>query len=124
VARRLTLLSDLAELTLIRVVLWFVTFVIVCFAWVPFRAISWDAAMAMLTQMTQWRDHWPRIMTGPDTALALIVSAAVIGHQIWARYSDGKALQAWPVRAVSYGLMAACFVSMGGDTRRFIYFQF
>jgi alginate O-acetyltransferase complex protein AlgI len=124
VARRVTLLADLAEQAVVRAVLWFITFVIVCFAWVPFRAISWESAMAMLTQMTQWRDYWPRQMTGSDTVLVLVVATAVVGHQIWARYSDGKVLQAWPVRAVSYGLMIACLLSMGGDTRRFIYFQF
>jgi alginate O-acetyltransferase complex protein AlgI len=109
---------------LARAALWLLTFVVVCFAWVPFRAPSWDAAIAMLGQMVSWHDPWPRYIASADAALALAVAAMAIAVQIISRQQNSEVPRNVYVRWAAYGIMITLLVSMGGEARTFIYFKF
>ena len=109
----------------VRALVWAVTLLVVCVAWVPFRAPAWNVTLTMLGQMVTWQDLWPRYIHPMDAALALSVSAAAIVFQVASRWQgDADVPRVWYLRAAAYGIMIIGLASMGGDLRSFIYFQF
>ncbi|UPG87908.1 MBOAT family protein [Luteibacter aegosomatis] len=99
-----------------------VTFLLVCVAWVPFRAATPDIAWAFLKGFTR--------IEGGSVAQVVALAAALIMFAWQWRHRDSS-LDEWLARAPEGGraaIAAVCliglFLASGGDERAFIYFQF
>lgn len=103
-------------------VLTVVTFLLVCLAWIPFRAPDLATCVAVLVAAFR-----PGVPSG-DEAMALLVVAVALAWQwrmrdqsledVASRWSEG-------VRGmVSAACLIGVFLASGGDSRAFIYFQF
>ncbi|WP_213947816.1 MBOAT family O-acyltransferase [Luteibacter sp. dw_328] len=103
-------------------VLTVVTFLLVCLAWIPFRAPDMATGVAVLTSV--FRPGLPSL----DEAMALLVMALAVAWQ-WrirdqsleeaaARWSEGMR------GMVAAACLVGLFMTSGGDSRAFIYFQF
>ena len=98
------------------------TFLLVCLAWVPFRAPDLATCVAVLTSV--FRPGWPSL----DEAMALLVMAAAVAWQWRVRdQSLEEAAARWSEGArgmVAAACLVGVFMTSGGDSRAFIYFQF
>lgn len=103
-------------------VLTVVTFLLVCLAWVPFRAPDLTTCVAVLT--SAFRLGLP----SRDELIALVVVAVALAWQ-W-RFRDQsleEAASRWSegLRGlVAAACLVGVFMTSGGDSRAFIYFQF
>lgn len=100
----------------------FVTFLLVCLAWVPFRAPTPQVASGFLSGFTHWEAGIP------TQWMALIGAFAMFG---WHCYQRDSSLDGWMARAsegaraaMAAGCAIGIFLASGGDERAFIYFQF
>jgi alginate O-acetyltransferase complex protein AlgI len=104
----------------------FATFLLTCWAWVPFRAPDlpttlsvWQALLGFATPTT--------LIGSRDSALvALVTVAMLVGHSI-ARDTTLEALATrvpWPVRAVLLGVLLYLIATNLEQGRAFLYFQF
>jgi alginate O-acetyltransferase complex protein AlgI len=103
-----------------------VTFVLVCIAWVFFRATSFEQAFAILQGMVGFG---PSERTFPlvDYKLVLPVIAMILATHWFLRDRSVERVVAatpWSVRALALGVMMFALVVMQGANRAFIYFQF
>lgn len=98
------------------------TFVLVCVAWVAFRAPNLSSAWAYLGTFARWRDGYA------DEWLAL---AAALCMFAWHWRMRDRSLDEWLATlgtgsraVVAAACMIGIFLASGGDERAFIYFQF
>ncbi|HET9626819.1 MAG TPA: MBOAT family protein [Kofleriaceae bacterium] len=103
-----------------------VTFVLVCVAWVFFRAPTFSRAFAILSAMAGV-GHAARKFT-PLAYIEVIVGMTVMLGVHWAlrdRSLEAAAARTpWPVRSLMLGLMIVAIILLQGPDRAFIYFQF
>ncbi|WP_152619719.1 hypothetical protein [Paramagnetospirillum magnetotacticum] len=109
---------------------WLLTFHLVCFAWVFFRAATLTEASAFLSSIAHWREGSAlSLFTGETTFLvaalagiALVELTALIGP----RFNFISASESSPVlRYLSIGFLASFIVYFGAFQQgRFLYFQF
>jgi D-alanyl-lipoteichoic acid acyltransferase DltB (MBOAT superfamily) len=101
------------------------TFTLVCIAWVPFRATSFEQAWSMLAAMVGLGagfDHGSH-----DVAAALAVMAAMVGHHAYMRrrsLEDVARKLPWWAISLAVAVMLYLMITVHGDDRAFIYFQF
>jgi D-alanyl-lipoteichoic acid acyltransferase DltB (MBOAT superfamily) len=103
-----------------------ITFVLVCVAWVFFRATSFGQAFAILENMAGLGGG-PAVLHFINYWLVAFTMAAILAAH-WAlrdRSIEELAERTpWPVRSAALGAMIAAIVLMQGQDRAFIYFQF
>jgi hypothetical protein len=123
VVRRVVPGGPLWDTTIARAFLILVTFVLVCFAWVFFRATSFDQAFRIV-----------RAMVGDGAGVThgvygwfLLPVLALVGAHAAMRSTTLEAVverTPWPVRTAALaGMIFSLFLCSGVD-RAFIYFQF
>jgi alginate O-acetyltransferase complex protein AlgI len=125
--RRADLGIDPLPVTPLRAVgQWFVTFHVVCLAWVFFRAESFDLALQMLGRLvTGWGEPSPLV-----TPLVLVTIAGMLASQfVPERYPHRVQLAFSRAAPVVQGLaLAGCFFLIDAlgpaGVAPFIYFQF
>ncbi|MEQ1584036.1 MAG: MBOAT family O-acyltransferase [Candidatus Nitrotoga sp.] len=110
---------------------WPLTFILVCFTWVFFRANTFpdawhiSATMLGLTQPSG-TIHVIRLSEQMIIAAALLV--ALLEPHIVAWFQRQGPLNWWrvasPVRGFAYAALVLALVVFGGDTQKFIYFDF
>jgi alginate O-acetyltransferase complex protein AlgI len=105
-----------------------VTFVLVCVAWVFFRATSFGQAFAILEGMLGLGGGGgPAVFTAVNLALVAITMGAILAIHGAMR---GRSLEEvvgrtpWPARSAALAAMIVTIVLMQGQDRAFIYFQF
>lgn len=111
------------------------TFTLVTFAWIFFRAASLTQAAALLASLplgwepglvAQALAGLPRI-SRTDLVLDALFVATLLGVEAWQRRGGGAALDRWPrgLRLAAYQAVAVVLLLFGVyDSHAFIYFQF
>jgi hypothetical protein len=126
-----------------QVTLSLLTFMLVCVAWVFFRAPSLSQAVAMLADMVNVRDVWTRIAAGPSGVTAVGEGIRLGGTDYLIAFAGTALLLVlhWQLRNASLetafqripatfrvGTLAIMLylvlISMVGEDHAFIYFQF
>jgi alginate O-acetyltransferase complex protein AlgI len=103
-----------------------VTFLLVCLAWVFFRATSFGQAFAIVRSLVGL-EHAPRTLLVVHLAL---VAPALVALVAWHWASRARPLEQfvdrapWLVRGLALAAMVVAIVLMQGPDRAFIYFQF
>ncbi len=123
VARKLVGASPLWETAAARAFLALVTFVLVCFAWVFFRAQSFDQAFRICGAMLGDGDgasHARYVWT------LVPVLGIIVAHAALRRTTLEAAVERtpWPARAAVLAAMLIALTLFPGEDRAFIYFQF
>jgi D-alanyl-lipoteichoic acid acyltransferase DltB (MBOAT superfamily) len=119
--------ADMVENSVLtRAIVWGGTLIVVCLAWVPFRAPSWEVAASMLSLMTFMKREPLQLVSPADATLVLATAVALLAAQVVDRWRTDRAelILPWYAQGVAYGFVVAALISMGGDLRSFIYFQF
>ncbi len=102
------------------------TFVLVCVAWVFFRATSFGQAFAILEGLAGLGGG-PAIFKLTSYTIVGITMAALLATQ-WAMrdrsIEDLAERTPWPVRSAALAAMIVAIILMQGQDRAFIYFQF
>jgi hypothetical protein len=110
---------------------WPFTFILVCFTWVFFRANSFPDAWHISATMLGWAQpsgaiHVIRLSEQAMIAAALLL--ALVEPHIVAWLQRQGLLNWWrvpaPVRGLAYATLVLTLVVFGGDTQKFIYFDF
>jgi D-alanyl-lipoteichoic acid acyltransferase DltB (MBOAT superfamily) len=103
-----------------------VTFVLVCIAWVFFRASSFDQAFSVLRSMFGI-EHAGALFRGPTYGVIGVTMLAVLAVH-WVMHArkleDVVERTPWPVRSFALAAMLVTIILMQGQDRAFIYFQF
>ncbi len=98
------------------------TFLAVCLAWIPFRAPDLATCVAVLRSAFQFA------LPSNDEAIALVVMVAALAWQWRMRDRSLEEVASGWSEGLRGMVVAAClvgvFMSSGGDSRAFIYFQF
>ena len=103
-----------------------ITFVLVCVAWVFFRATSFAQAFAILESLVGL-GHTPRALSLGHYELVLVGMAGILVAHVLLRersFEDVVERTPWPVRAGVIAALVISIVLMQGKDRAFIYFQF
>jgi alginate O-acetyltransferase complex protein AlgI len=103
-----------------------VTFLCVCMAWTFFRATNFEQAMLLIQQMVSPFDT-ARGLERIDRVTALTVVSALVATHAGLRnitLEGAIAAAGYPALAISLALMLIAIISVGGEARGFIYFQF
>lgn len=105
-----------------RLIGWFVTFHLVCLAWIFFRAENASQAFEIISGIATWSD-------GAAAGFApLAVLGALLAGQMWQNRVDvhGAVMaRPWLARWGVYVALGLCALAlMGGQNPEFIYFQF
>jgi len=102
------------------------TFVLVCIAWVFFRAASFAEAFAILEGMFGVA-RGPRVLPLVNYEIVGVVTVALLATH-WAMRArpleDLVERTPWLVRSLALGTMIVAIIIMQGQDRAFIYFQF
>ena len=122
--RRLRLWSQ----PLIRVALGLATFVLVCFAWVFFRADTFSRAFSIVTAMLGSVSGAAQVLL-PNVEMCVAsgtVAAILIVHGLIRNSSLEAVVQRcpWWARSAALAGMLVAITTMPGEDRAFIYFQF
>jgi D-alanyl-lipoteichoic acid acyltransferase DltB (MBOAT superfamily) len=108
-----------------RLIGWFVTFHIVCLAWVLFRSANLEGALGFLGGLA---GNGGELLYSTPFLVALIglSLAAQFGPREWASDLVGRiGSLSWPVRGLLFGLALAAIDALGPEgVAPFIYFQF
>ena len=123
-AKQLPIASVVARIP--RIVLALLTFLLVCVAWVFFRAHSFERATDILCAMVAIGDGEP-LVRYYCVAKAFGLTAAILAiHWFMRDRSLPQVIQAmpWWVRSCALAAMAVGIVLLSGDGNAFIYFQF
>jgi alginate O-acetyltransferase complex protein AlgI len=123
VLRRVVPASPLWETAFARAFLMLVTFVLVCFAWVFFRATTFDGAFRICAAMLGQGAGAGHAVY----AWALVPVVALVGAHAAMRSTTIEAVverTPWPVRAFALILIVVALFLFPGEDRAFIYFQF
>lgn len=112
----------------VKLLLILLTYVAICFTWVFFRAPDFPTASDMITAMLFWTPG-PRWSDIKSTEVVMVgaITAAMLSLHILMRdtYVEHVAQRTpWWLRGALLGGMLAMIVTMAGDDRAFIYFQF
>ena len=112
----------------VRLLLAGITYLCVCVTWVFFRAQSFTAAGHMLAGMAGiGAAHSGRMVKMTEVAMVLGLTGLMLGVHWGLRDSSIEAVAGrvpWWGRALVLAAMLAAIVTMSGDDRAFIYFQF
>jgi alginate O-acetyltransferase complex protein AlgI len=107
------------------VVQWLVTFNVVCFAWIFFRAESFDIALQMLGRLTAWGA--PTEAASLGVVLVIVGALAVqfapprLGQEIQTRFAQTN----WMGQGLAFGVLLVVIDLLGPTgVAPFIYFQF
>jgi alginate O-acetyltransferase complex protein AlgI len=103
-----------------------VTFVLVTFAWVFFRARSFDQAFAIAKGLA-FVTNAKRVINIGDVRVVAFISAGLLAVHFAMRerrLEDVFARTHWLVRSLGIAAMLVAIVIMQGEDRAFIYFQF
>jgi hypothetical protein len=110
-----------------RILLALTTYLLVCFAWVFFRAADFASALEICGAMLGGGADGPSVLLRGSTRLVLALTVATLGVHWWMRERTleelATGLPSW-AKAASIGLMWTCLALAPGDERAFIYFQF
>ncbi len=101
------------------------TFVLVCLAWVPFRATSFGDAFAIFGAL--FGGGGAALDLPVDRSALWIAIACVVGVQVALRERTLEAVVTripWPARACALALAIVAIALSQGEDRAFIYFQF
>ena len=115
--------GPLWETTIARAFLGLVTFVLVCFAWVFFRATSFDQAFLVVRAMLGDGEGASHTVS----AWSLVPVLALVGAHAAMRNTTLEAVverTPWPARAAALIVMVTALFLFTGVDRAFIYFQF
>ncbi len=101
------------------------TFLLVCVAWVFFRATSFGQAFALLGSLLggdapallPWVSH---VLVGVSLSLLLVTHWQLRGRSLEAVVERTP----WPARSAALAAMIVTIILMQGQDRAFIYFQF
>lgn len=114
----------------VQIVLGLITFLLVCVAWVFFRAASFDQAVDFITAMLGLRGaeapHVPLLQTA-DMAMVLAVTGSILTfHWLLRNHTTEYAagLLPWWARSLVLAALGIMIMITSGDDRAFIYFQF
>ncbi len=111
-----------------RFVLMIVTFVLVCFTWVFFRAKTFENSFVVFAAMlgTTLDNARPLISTLNSWIVLLTVAAIVASHWLLRDTSLEQIVERlpWWLTALAIALMTMFIFTMPGEDRAFIYFQF
>jgi D-alanyl-lipoteichoic acid acyltransferase DltB (MBOAT superfamily) len=113
------------ERTSVRLAVAALTFVLVCIAWVFFRATSFAQAFALVAAMVG--ASGARVLSLVDYKLVVPAIAALLAVHWLLRerpLEDVVERTPWLVRSAALALMLVALVLMQGQDRAFIYFQF
>ncbi len=103
------------------------TFLFVSVAWVLFRAHTLAQAQDVLVAMVGLQDHGIRLLSQYEIAKTIIIVGAIFGvHWLLRDVGlEGLASRApWWLRSIALALMVIGIVTLAGEDRAFIYFQF
>jgi D-alanyl-lipoteichoic acid acyltransferase DltB (MBOAT superfamily) len=104
------------------------TFTLVCVAWVPFRAPSLDASLAMLSSMLLGTAReGALVVSSADQSIVLAtISCLLVIHFLLRDVDFYSVLDRvpWWIRSLLLAAMGLAIVTMPGEDRSFIYFQF
>jgi D-alanyl-lipoteichoic acid acyltransferase DltB (MBOAT superfamily) len=123
VVRRIVPASPIWDTPFARTFLILLTFVLVCFAWVFFRASTFDQAFRICRAMVgdgSGAVHAPY-------AWALVPVFALVAAHVAMRNTTLEAVverAAWPARAAALTVIVLALFLFPGIDRAFIYFQF
>jgi hypothetical protein len=111
-----------------RVLLAGLTFLLVCFAWVFFRARTFDKAYDVLSAMVGFRSEQgdPLLRKYEMAEVIGIMGAILVIHWMMRDMTLERlvAKTPWWLRSVALALMLVGIAMMSGEDRAFIYFQF
>ncbi len=102
------------------------TFVLVCIAWVFFRASSFSQAFAIIESMFG-AGHGKRALDPSNYPLIGLAMGAVLATHWFMRERSLEEVVArtpWYVRSIALAIMIVSIIIMQGQDRAFIYFQF
>ena len=109
---------------------WPVTFLLICFTWVFFRAGHFSDALVISSAMLGL-GHPPGPVPEVRTYLMMLVLAAVafafvepLLERVASRWLDWWWHFPWLGRGLAYFLIAVVLIFFGGSTQKFIYFDF
>jgi D-alanyl-lipoteichoic acid acyltransferase DltB (MBOAT superfamily) len=112
----------------VRFFLAIITFILVCIAWVFFRAKSFDHAFVILQSMLILNSGTPAVNIEPVYILttAVVMSAMLIIHWIMRDISlkDVVENMSWWQRSFALAILLVIIITCSGEDRAFIYFQF
>jgi alginate O-acetyltransferase complex protein AlgI len=103
------------------------TYLLVCIAWVFFRATDIHSALNLLTTMFFGRDSHDLLLSSTQQLIVVIIVSNMLIYQWLMRNSALEHLAARTpptVRAVFLAILMICLLFTPGDQRAFIYFQF
>jgi alginate O-acetyltransferase complex protein AlgI len=103
-----------------------VTFFCVCIAWVFFRATSFDQALLILQQMFNPFAQGGILPKLERYAVLIMMAGLLATHALLRnRTLEETIANVWPATlSVSLAIMLIAVISIGGEARGFIYFQF
>ncbi len=105
---------------------WLGTFLLVCVAWVFFRAPDFGTAFVVVASMFQPTDLVPTLSSF-DVAKTLGLTAAILAIHLFLRNRSLAWLFGsvpWWLRAIALATMLLSLILLSGEDRAFIYFQF
>ena len=112
----------------VRILLALATYVLVCVAWVFFRARTFEDAFALLAAMFgAAADGHGSCVKSTEIIMVAGITAGMLGvHWILRDSSVEEAVSKlpWWMRAVALAGLLGAIATMSGDSRAFIYFQF
>lgn len=103
------------------------TFLLICLAWVFFRAHTFGKAMEILGAMAGLHNGGTSLVRKMWIAEVLVVVGSMLALHWIARdmsLEDIALKTPWWVRSVAISFMLTCIVTLPGEDRAFIYFQF
>jgi len=120
--------SGLPRLRLGRLLLTLLTFVLVCIAWVFFRASTFEKAFAVLAPMLGFAAAGSvKIVPWLDVGMVGAITLGLVGaHWLMRDTTLEKVVEAWPwwFRSLAIAFMIMAITTISGEDRAFIYFQF
>jgi alginate O-acetyltransferase complex protein AlgI len=112
----------------VRIALALVTYACVCFAWVFFRAQNFVAAGSILSSMVGFNpENVYRAVKINESAMVLGITVLMLGLHGYMRDTTVEyeaARLPWFLRGAILAAMLIAILTMAGDDRAFIYFQF
>lgn len=104
------------------------TFVLVCVAWVPFRAADFDHTLRISKAMVGLYDGMPdvRLARWQMGTVALAIGGILVAHLMMRNMTVEKLADraGWVLTAITTAVMLFLAITAGGHGATFIYFQF
>ena len=119
---------------MIRILLALVTFILICFAWVFFRAGTLERAFDIILAMVGYYSFslYPELIVSVFDMIVVFIVTEIVLFFHWAMrdksLEEAFANISWPVHATLLAIMIfmiiLSFSNFSGESRAFIYFQF